>query len=117
MVYVEQDRMSRKWGYQIIENSGGAVRILSESYHFLSPTEVFEFVGKIKAGEIKVNRDPETRSWGYVILIKNNPPYEEYGFDSSESVQSFINDLNKAVQEGVKMKPNSFNNAVNMRIS
>lgn len=116
MVYVGQSLETRKWGYQIIENTDGAIRILEEEYPFTSPGEVFQFMETLKGASLKPARDRDTNVYGYSVVSNGTVIKEEFGWSSSDEVSSFMADFRNAINEGVKMKPDIFAKAKVMRI-
>jgi hypothetical protein len=116
MVYVGQSLETRKWGYQMIENVDGVMRILEEEYPFTSPGEVFQFMETLKTATMKPARDRETNAYGYSLVSNGTLIKEEFGWSSSDEVSVFMADFRNAINEGVKMRPDVFAKAKTMRI-
>ena len=120
MVYVGQSLETRKWGWQILCNDDGAIRIIEEEYPFSSPGEVFSFMENAQKafseGGVRTVRDRETGSYGYTMAVGGTPFKEEFGWSSPEEVNNTLSDLRNALSEGVKMRPDAFAKAKTMRI-
>lgn len=123
MFIVRQDHSTRQWGYEIIMSlsSGGPVGghvVLDSSFEgFEAPNEVLAFYASLKTAfeakppYYKIRKNDEGIG-GYQIWEKNPAGLwvvlsESYGWETSEQVKNALDELGKAIAEGMKMINNA----------
>jgi len=119
MVWVCQSVDTRKWGIQVTKlEKNQVLRVLMEEYIVNSPNEVFKFLEEFKSPKSRrIIKDSNLKLWGFEVEMTNYPVFKEIGYETEEGVNLYLKELDNALNEDIKMKPDVFKNAKVMKLA